>query len=111
MSRLVRVDELRPGDQLQLTRVEPVFVEELVANGDGRIVVRWWRPTGESHMKRRRHMWKHPRRPDGKPAGIRYSLGALQAINEAIDGRQLGSFVPLEPHAFVRLISREERTP
>ena len=71
MSRLVRVDELRPGDLLRLPRVEPVFVEEVIDNGDGRLVVRWWRPTGEALMRRRRHIWKHPRRPDGKPARLR----------------------------------------
>ena len=108
MSRLVRVDELRPGDLLRLPRVEPVFVEEVLDNGDGRLVVRWWRPTGEALMRRRRHIWKHPRRPDGKPARLRYSIGALRAINEAIDGRQLGSLVPLEPDTLVHLIAREE---
>jgi hypothetical protein len=36
-------------------------------------------------------------------------MAALRAINEAIDGRELGSLVPLEPGTLVHLIARERR--
>ena len=112
MSSLVRVDELRPGDELALTHymtdVPPAFVEELVEHGDGRIVVRWWRPSDPRDMRRRRHLWTHPRNPDGTPKRTRYSLGALRSITEAVDGRELGQLVPLEADELVRVAARKE---
>jgi hypothetical protein len=106
---LVRVDELEPGDEIRMPKCEPVVVEEVLAQDDGRIVVRWWRPTDPGQTKRRRYLWTHPRQPDGEPRRTRYSMAALRAINEAIDGRELGSLVPLEPGTLVHLIARERR--
>ena len=111
MTRSIRVADLRPGDVLELARhCEPVIVEELVHEEGGKVRVRWWRPTGEGHKRRRRYLWTHPRGADGKPRRTRYSLGALRAINEAIDGRELGSLISLEPEELVRLVARKEET-
>jgi hypothetical protein len=108
VTRLIRVDELRPGDTIQMPRCEPVIVEELVDFDDGRVGVNWWRPTSEKDRNRRRYFWKHPRGKDGEPLPVRLSLGALRAINEAIDGRELGSLAPRGRDELVRLVAREE---
>jgi hypothetical protein len=81
VTRLICVDELRPGDTIRMPRCEPVVVEELVDFDDGRVGVNWWWPTSEKHRNRRRYFWKHPRGKDGEPLPVRLSLGALRAIN------------------------------
>jgi hypothetical protein len=108
VTRLICVDELRPGDTIRMPRCEPVVVEELVDFDDGRVGVNWWWPTSEKHRNRRRYFWKHPRGKDGEPLPVRLSLGALRAINDAIDGRELGSLAPRGRGEFVRLVAREE---
>ena len=108
---LVRVDELRPGDKIVMPLCLPVVVERVDVLEDRRLLVRWWRATDPGPTRRRRHLWKHPRNPDGTPKRTRYSLGALRAINEAIDGRELGSLISLEPDELVRLVARGRSTP
>jgi hypothetical protein len=110
VTRLVRADWLRPGDTIETPRCQLLVVEELVTLDDGRIVVRWWRRGDERLRDRSRYWWKHPRDAAGKPRHIRYSLGALRAVNEAIDGRELGSLAPRGPGELVRLVARKEET-
>ena len=106
---LVPTSTLEPGDVIQMPKCEPVVVEDVLALEDGRLRVHWWRASDPAETKQRRWLWKHRTDADGRP--FRLSFAALQLINEAIDGRELGSLVPFEPEQPVRLVARERRSP
>ena len=90
----VPVRDLVPGDLIELAKCEPVVVDEIRFLEDGRVWVLWSRGGDRSRREQRRHVWKRRRGSDGRR--IRLSFGALQLINEAVDGCEYGSLAARE---------------